>query len=392
MIESADAGLPLRRSFLRVGGRTLARHQLDLALALDCERIVCITRSMEPELIALQHATEKAGRMFHAVSDPQELAGLVAGKDELVVFAEGLLAAPGDAAKLLEEGPAVLVQPVEAGVSAGFERIDLNHATAGLMRIPGRLVEPLFDLPADCDVPSALTRIALQAGIATRELSAAVLAGVRWVMIRSETEAYAVEGDWLSNQLGDSGPPTPGRYLARIGVLTFGPSLLHSGNASKVIALATAVVMILGLGAAWFGSVAAGLVFCAIAWVLCSAAGHLQGVERPAIGASNGPNGRIDALGWLIDLELVILMVWGSRESELQSLTGLTFAPVMLMLLVRLVPQVVHGYAANWVVDRTVLALFLAGFAGMGILPDATRIFAVLLAIASIALSAGKRG
>ena len=392
MIESADAGLPPRRAFLRVGGRILARHQLDLALGLGCERVICISRSMGPELIALQHVTENEGQLFHAVSRPQELAGLVSARDELIVFGEGLLAAPGDAARLLADSPCVLVQPVEAGVSAGFERIDLNHASAGLMRLPGRLVEPLFELPPDCDVSSSLTRIALQAGIATRELPAASRTAVRWSMIRSETEAYAVESDWLADQLAEPGPLTPGRFLARTGVLTFGASLLHSGNASKAVALATIVVLVLGLGWAWLGSVAAGLVFCAVAWILFSAASQLQRVERPDIGGSAAPASRIGVLGWLFDLVLVVLMIWGSQEHGNQTISSLVFAPFMLILLARLIPKINIGFGTNWVIDRTVLALFLAIAAGIGVLPDATRILAILLAIASIALSAGKRG
>ena len=61
---------------------------------------------------------------------------------------------------LLDEAPGVLVLPVEAGVAAGFERIDINHAWAGALRMPGRIVAGLGDLPADWNPVAALLRLA----------------------------------------------------------------------------------------------------------------------------------------------------------------------------------------------------------------------------------------
>ena len=55
MMEPAGAGQTAPRAFLRVGGATLARHQLGIAVALECQRVICIAREVVPELIALQH-------------------------------------------------------------------------------------------------------------------------------------------------------------------------------------------------------------------------------------------------------------------------------------------------------------------------------------------------
>ncbi len=392
MIEPADAGLPLRRAYLRVGGRSLARHQLDLAGALECARIICISRAVEPELIALQHVAEAAGMKFHVISSPQELGGLIAERDEIIVFSEGLLAAPDEATRLLEESQAVVVQPVETGVSAGFERIDLNHAAAGLMRIPGRLVEQLFELPPDCDVPSALTRIALQAGVAMRSLPANAQTVFIWAMIRSESEAYAAENRWLTRQLEESGASTPGRAVARAGVMTFGSSLLHSGNAGKAAALATIALLIFALGLGWLGAVIAGLMLCALAWISYCATQLLYRIENPKTGEARSSEGRIVMLGWLLDLVLVVLVFWSGQQHDPQPVLYLAFAPVMLLLLVRLVPQIVNGSGAVWVGDRTVLALILAAAAGFGILTVATPVLATILAAVCIVGSAGKRG
>src|SRR5690606_22825016 len=149
-----------------------------------------------------QHDAELAGMKFHIIANAQDLSALVTAADELVVVAEGLLVDPDEAVERLEGGPVVLVQPAEGTVEAGFERIDFDHAWAGLLIVPGHLVESLHELPADCDVPSSLCRIALQSGVRIREVPATSRAGIRWRMIGSETEAYAAEHEWLRQQVG----------------------------------------------------------------------------------------------------------------------------------------------------------------------------------------------
>jgi len=393
MIESADAGLPLRRAFLRVGGKALVRHQFDLANAMGCERIICMSRAMDPELIGLQHAAEAAGRRFHVISSPQELAGLVTARDELFVFSEGLLAPSAEAQAMLERGDAVLVQPADTGVSAGFERLDAHHASAGLMRVPGRLIENLFELPPDCDVASALTRIALQAGVAKRDIPPFEESVAPWEMVTSESEAYAVESDWLARQVQHhGGPATPGRIVARFGVAMFGSSLLHTGGAARATALSMALVMVLGLVAAWLGSIVAGLLLGAIAWMLLCAVQLFDRIESPETGTSRDSGRRIELLGWLLDIELVVLMVWGMQAGSSQPLLQLMFAPVLLVLLVRLFPRVVAGSVARWIADRSVFASVLALCVAVGVLPELTRILAVIVVVAAIAFTAEKRG
>ncbi len=103
MTEPAETGQPLPRAFLRVGGNTIARHQLTLALALDCQRVICIARDLSPDLIALQHAAEDAGVQFHVVPGARALLQLVTGVDELLVLNEGLLVEPRAARGLQDD-------------------------------------------------------------------------------------------------------------------------------------------------------------------------------------------------------------------------------------------------------------------------------------------------
>ncbi len=390
MTEPAETGQPLPRAFLRVGGNTIARHQLTLALALDCQRVICIARDLSPDLIALQHAAEDAGVQFHVVPGARALLQLVTGVDELLVLNEGLLVEPRAARGLLEGAHRVLVQPIETGLSAGFERLDINHAAAGAMRIPGRLVERLAELPNDCDVPSALTRIALQAGVPTVAVPAAAREGARWRLIRGEHEAHASESGWIRLHMGVEAQATPGRLLARIGVRTLGPALLHAGSGSRIAAAATIAMMLMALGSGWLRFGSAGFLLCALAWVLLLATAKLARVERDSLDPRPMTVLRKQVVAWLIDAELILLIMWNTPDRPGSTLAEQAFAPIMLLCLVRLLPRALDRPWTGWVRDRLVLAALLAFAGTLGALGGATQLLALLLALAGILIPRSK--
>ena len=390
MLESAGgAGTALPRAFLRIGPASLARHQLSLALALECQRIVCIARDMSPELVQLQHDSERAGARFHCVAGPRALAGLVTVNDEVVLIGDGLLA-PLDAARSLLEGPhSIIVQPVETGVAAGFERIDLNHASAGLMRIPGRLVERLQELPADCDAASALTRIALQAGVVQRPLPAEARDGLRWKLVRNEGEAHAAEAGWIALHLDGNGPLTPGTAAARLAVRTFGPAILHAGSGGNMLALAALSGILLSLGAGWIGFTIAALILWMVAWIVRRAAALLIAVERESMALAPISWPRESLFGWVHDAALVAIITWNTMPYPGISLWQRLFAPMMLLCLVRLLPRLSDRAWTAWILDRSLLALALALAAGAGWLTYAVPGLATVLALAAILLPSG---
>jgi hypothetical protein len=84
----------IRVGALRVGAMSLVRHQLGLALALGCERVICVTASSDPEMPILRDAAEDAGASFHAVPGVRGMLGLVSVADEVVAFAEGCWSGP----------------------------------------------------------------------------------------------------------------------------------------------------------------------------------------------------------------------------------------------------------------------------------------------------------
>ena len=351
---------PLPRAFLRVGGLSVARQQLSIAHALDCERIICLAPAVSSDILALQHLAERRGNQFHVVAGPRALLGLVTAADEVIVFADGLFASTAQAAASIGDGPCVLVQPVEQGLAAGFERIDINHAAAGAMRIPGRLVEQVAALPADCDAVSALQRIALQAGVRQRPIPAPGQDGLFWALVRSDAEAHAIEPQWINQRTRDAIPLSPARGLALIGVRSFGPALLHAGTGSGAVMIAAVVAALLAVGAAWFTLPTLGLACCAIGWILHESGAMLARIE----GDEPQPHRAmvsLTAYSWLIDAIIIGLLGWGSGPGNLRPWYEQLFPPLMLLALLRIVTSVYSGRWSAWLTDRSLLAIILIG-------------------------------
>lgn len=385
MLESsADAGA-MPRAFLRVGGMSVARQQVALALALDCERVICLAGGVNPDLIDLQHRVEAAGAKFHVVGGARALLGLITTVDEVIVLGDGLFASIREATALLGEGQGVLVQPIEQGLAAGFERIDLNHASAAAMRLPGRLIERIAELPADCDVASALQRIALQAGVRQRPIPAGTAGQLFWTLVRSEAEAHALEPLWVRQRTGEGGPLGPSRWLALLGVRSFGPALLHAGSGPGALGIAAGLTGLFGLGAGWLNWPILGLLLVALAWLLSETAlllGRIQG-DQPKPGRGLGLLG---GFGWALDAVIVALAGWASTPPGGIHLLERFFPAFMLVALLRILSRTFGARAAASLEDRALLAigLVLALLSGAG--TATIQLGAVLLAIAGIAL------
>ena len=388
LLELAAEG-QIPRAFLRVGGLTVARQQLGIALALNCERIVCLAPSVTPDIVQLQHLAEARGAQFHVISGARALLGLITASDEVIALADGLFGSTAETVDLLSEGQAVLVQPIEQGLAAGFERIDLNHAAAGAIRIPGRLVEQIATLPADCDPVSALQRIALQAGVRQRPIPTPGQDGLFWTLVRSDAEAHTIEPQWIRQRTRDTVPLGPARGLALLAVRSFGPALLHAGTGAQALVIAAVVVALLALGAGWFGLAALGLGLIALGWVLRESAALLARIERDAPLQQRG----IDSLavyGWAIDGVIVLLMGWGIGIEPGHSWLDQMFPPFMLIAQLRIVAAIHDGRWGAWLTDRSFLSLALLAALLGRIGSEAAYGGAVVAAIAALALLAPK--
>jgi hypothetical protein len=308
------------------------------------------------------------------------------------VVADGLLPTTGDALKLIGAGPAVMVQPAETGVPAGFERIDLNHASAGLMLVPGRLIDRLMDLPPDADPASALLRIALQAGVAQRDVPDDVRHGGRWLLVRTEEEAQAAEDSWMARHTAD-GPRTPGPMLARALARRFGPALLHQSATGLLLPygagyfLAIIALVMAGLGLIW-----PALVLLGMACLSQQTAATLGRLQREALALRAGPAWRsaVSAIG--LDVAVMVVLLLSRPPLPGESLIQRCFAPAVLMGLVRLLPRLLSAGWTTWLSDRLLLCLLLSLIAGGGVATPGVPALALLLLLAGLVLDHGPFG
>lgn len=363
VIEAAAGDPQALRGYLPIGGRSIARHQIGVALALGCTRVVVLADALTGELVSLQHTAEQAGARFHVIAAQRALVPLVAPDDELIVFSDGLLPMPADALALLSNGPVILTQPVETGLVAGFERIDINSANAGAMCVPGRLVANLGELPSDWNPVSALLRIAVQGRVPLRTVPPALVEQGRWRLIRNEDEALRAEPEWLRLHTASNHARGPGEWMAAQAIQLVGPALLHAGTRPYVIGIAALITALLGLGLGWFGWITAGFVALGLAWLLIEVAGLLGRVERDSLlaGSQRLPVSAVARYG--IDGAIVALAAWRAEgpPSLAMPLGRGWFAALVLMLLLHLLPRVLPQRPWLWYLqDRMLGAIVLA--------------------------------
>lgn len=207
-----------KRAFRVFAGRSILSHQLDRAIDLGCESVVCLVGGLGQDVIACQHRAEAAGVRFQAIEDLRRLSGLVKADDDVFVIADGVLPAGEEAVHLLAERPVVLTFPTDPALSLGFERIDGERAWAGMLRTRGQSVERLSDLPPDAEAASALLRIALQAGTRQTPLDPALLANGDWILRADRPTLLAREKRWIAGRISPVSFAAPGLATAeRIG-------------------------------------------------------------------------------------------------------------------------------------------------------------------------------
>ena len=370
LIEAAGPGPGGLRGYLPIGGRSLLRHQIGLALSLGARRIVVMAEAISGELVALQHFAEAGGAQFHVVATARALVPLLAPEDDAIVLGDGLLAMPEGLRELIEVGPVVLTLPVETALPLGFERIDINNASAAVMRFPGRIAAGLADLPPEWNAQSALLRLAVQGRVAQRSVPVALLDDGRWSIVRTEDEAHLAERRWLRlhTRFAGQGAATPGERIAMAVVNRFGPAVLHAGTRPALVGIAAGTLGLLGSGAGWLGTFAAGFVLLGLAWLLERVASLLGQIERDSLLASGIARHSVVAFHLLIDAGFVMLAGWRSDLPDLPSVPpgAAYFAPVLLVGGARLLTLALPGKRwARWFSDRLVLALILAGFSAL---------------------------
>ena len=371
--------ISLTEGHLKLAGKTLARRQLDFALAAGCESVIVLGDGASAEAIALRHAAEGAGARFQAIRDSQGLLGAVRADDELLALAPGLLPEAPAALEALKSR-AVLVLPAGPGVAAGFERIDLERAWAGALVVGGAQVERLSDLAADIEPASALVRIALQARVPERRLPEEVLADGSWALPGSDPAA--TEQAWLKRHAPAGRPFAPTKWLGRLALRPLAGRLLAMPRAVEGLTLAAVAVLSGAILTSWCGWSAPGFALVAVGALLTEAAAGLMRLRHaPFAGAR-----RIDfapLFPWLVDGAIFACAVLAIK---------LLFPPLVLLGTLHALRRVT---LSNWALlpsDRGLIAALLAVAAAFGVVELAIMLLALGLIALNVAQSRAERG
>lgn len=387
MHSSGEAGEPVR-GLLTIAGRSVAALQLELALRLGCERIVCLAEGLNDDILPLLHRAEQAGAAFHALPGSRALSGLVRAQDELFVFAEGVVPDPLVVGELLGERSGIVSLPADAGVEAGFERIDRDHAWAGVARLPGTAVERLAEMPFEVEAVPALLRVGLQSGTRLVPLPKKVLRDRRWTFLRDEAGARAFEAAWLQQRVAPATFAEPVNAVADRAAVALAPRVLARRGRAWLPSLGGFAALGGALAAAWWQMPALAFGAAGIGAFLLRLGGTLGALARED-----------DDRSWLdrtlravpgIAVDGAIFAAAGLIAPAAERIDWL-FATLAMLLALRLAGASGRHPAARTATDRPVLAvaLVLAAVAGQT-LPVIQAI--ALGALALLYFGAGRAG
>jgi hypothetical protein len=379
---SADGGY---RAFIEFAGRSIALRQLDLALSLGCERVICLADHLHQPMLPLQHRCEAAGVRFHVVTGPRALSGLIKGMDDLIVLAEGLLPLERNVLNMLARQNGVLVLPAETGIPAGFERVDLNYAWAGALSMPGKLVERLTELPVDCDAVGSLLRIALQARVPEIPLAETEFTEGRWILFTGQEQATDLTPSWLRRQLPGNAGLSPFSCLAETMLSTFAVPLLRKGRGVGAYALLTPLLTLLALALGLGFSPALGFILAGLSYFAGEFTEKWRNLLVTALGADRPRPLMQQIQMWLLDgcfaaiiASGLVMERFGLRDGIFY---GISFI-ALLQLLITLVPTGPRGL----VEDRGVLGVILSLAALAGSILSVLQVIMVIGLVSGVAI------
>lgn len=339
----------------RLAGRPIAWHQVHAALALGCERIVCLAHAPSADLAAIQRAGEGGGAAFHAVAHHRALAGLVGAADTITVFAPGVLPDRAWLAGTSAARTGVATFPADGAVERGFERIDREHAWAGVLTARGDAVEALSALPPDADPIAALLRVALQRGVPLHPVPNDWLEQGRWAMLASPAEAGRHEGRWFAQQVA---PPPWERPLDRAAHYAARAMTARGMAAAPVLGAGGAAVAVGAAAAGYIGYTAGGLLGLALAGLVSSLALARERFGRAGTGMapSRWPAAVRRAV---LDAGLIAVAASPAAFGGKQAV----FAAAVLVAAMRLAEEPEAPAPIRPFADRTLACLVLAAFA-----------------------------
>jgi len=247
------------RAEKELAGRSVLEWQIDLALELKCERIICLCESTFGTVITQQRRVEGEGFAFHTVRNHLQLTSLVRADDEIFVQLDGLVlggAARASILRLNEKASKRVYtiaasHPLSVSYPNDFERIDRERHWAGIGLVPGDCALALKDMHADGDAMSLLLRLALQLQVHCESVRTAMLDNDQW-LLADDSEALERRANALiMSNIPQASWSGPAAALAATVVRASAPFWLRSGGeigAGLAVAGMTAAGVLAGFG------------------------------------------------------------------------------------------------------------------------------------------------
>lgn len=363
----------VRPAFVSFAGARVVERQLDLALALGCERVACLVDGIGAEVLELQHRAERAGAKFVGLREASRLSGMVSAGDELLVMAPGVLPDRNTVERVLTKA-AVLGFPADIAIPLGYERIDLEFGWSGVLLTHGGVVERLTELPPDTDAPSALMRIALQTGTRLVPIERRLIDDGEWHLNATAEALAAREKRWIAAQRETVPFTAPGIAVAERAGARLARDIV--GRATEIVPLAIAGLSAIGaLGLAIVGMPAIGLGFATSSALFM---GIARVIERVASQGQIKPKRHplLKLLDRVIDPIFILLLILAA-PAQFGILRA--FVPLVLFGLLQLGEK--HGNE-KWrltYADRILLGSLLIPAAVFGFSTEAAALIALLV-------------
>ena len=338
-------------------GRSIADRQVEFALSAGCDTIVLIGNGASDEAIALRHIAEKAGSRVQVAAGPHALGSLAGHRGSMLVMQPGLMPLDRHLADVATMGKGgIMVLPAGVGVEAGYERIDLDRAWAGLLVLPSELLLSLQQLPDDADAAAALLRIALQAGLPEFRLEEDALTEGSLVLVRDESDATAAEDRILARALTQVPVRSASQWLAKWVLQVGARRLVARPNSVAALLFGAMLLTVAGVAVGAIGHFYLGLAMIAVAVPVLDVGQGLGRLRSP----SGSPAPWLRALPLVVDVALCLVGALAIEGIRLHRFGP----PLTLFAALNIATPVTSRFEAI-IRDRSVTALALAVLAAV---------------------------
>jgi len=369
------------RAEQQVAGRSVLEWQVDLALSLGCERIVCLCAEATSDvMIGQQQRVESNQRSFHAVRNHLQLASLVRAEDDLFIQLDGLIVdnealiaaseAEGETQRCILELEAE--HPLSTTYPDDFERIDRERHWGGIAILPGECVVALKEMPEDGDAISLLLRLGLQARVPCERVPAPLLENDRW-FLANDAQALEQRGRALIEEsLPHPHWSEPVAALATIAVRLSANRWL--GSAGEITAGLAIAGMVVAAVLAGFGYGPVGIGFGAVSAFIANLANY-AGVMRIGISAHSSMQMVFRALAPAIAaLATVVLVVVSLQDDSWQ--VGVAI-PLIAMGLAQIAGKEAPNIRSGFWRDTSTHLVIFATAAAFAVLQTALLVFSL---------------